>query len=149
MWKELTKQIAALIEEDKVVDTQFFGSFTRASIAFSNPARHNIVYCPGPKAILKLTENEDNVADLPQQLLDDKLVSVSLASVAEQSKTSLEAVNSVLSGVRDEIVDNVLVRKNNVAMNFGFGSLNLRAGGFIEFRSTSTALPDEVVVDSL
>jgi hypothetical protein len=39
--------------------------------------------------------------------------------------------------VRDEVVDAVLVRKNNVCLSFSFGWLNLRHSGVVEFKSSS------------
>jgi len=36
---------------------------------------------------------------------------------------SVEAVTALLTGVRDEIVELVVVKKQNVTLNFGFGLL--------------------------
>ena len=147
VWKEMSKQLAALIDEDKVVDTQFFGSFTKATVATGNPNRKNIVYCPGPRAVLKLTVNEDNIPDLSQQILNEKLTALSFGPIAEHCNTTTETVSSLLSGVRDEVVDNVLVKRKDVTLNFGVGTLNLRQGGFIEFRSAHVFAPSDETVE--
>ena len=55
----------SLIEKGKIVDTGFFGTFAKLNT--------DLVYCPGPKSILKLVENEENVSDLPTSLLEAKL----------------------------------------------------------------------------
>ena len=41
-----------------------------------------------------------------------------------------------MAGIRDEIVDSVMVKKNNCMLSFGFGSLNLRHNGSVEFKSS-------------
>jgi len=48
---------------------------------------------------------------------------------------AVETVTAILSGVRDEIVDLVVVKKQNASLNLGYGSLMLRAGGTVEFKS--------------
>ncbi len=51
-----------LFSKGKIVDTMYFGTFAK----FEN----GIVYCPGPKALFKLVENNQNVAEISQSLLD-------------------------------------------------------------------------------
>jgi hypothetical protein len=51
---------------------------------------------------------------------------------------------SILAGLRDEVVDSVLVKKNNCSLNFGFGSLILRHNGTVEFKSSGAVVyPEE------
>ena len=66
------------------------------------------MYCPGPKSILKLVENDYNISDLPQPLLDEKLSSLSVSQLGDLSAQTAETVSSLLSGVRDEIVESVI-----------------------------------------
>lgn len=47
------------------MDTLYYGTFTKASLVSGDASKSNFVYCPGPKAVMKLSENEDNLADLP------------------------------------------------------------------------------------
>ena len=77
IWKTLCKQVKQQLENGSIVDTLYFGTFTLASTIQGEGK--NFVYCPGPKAALKLIENEDNLSDLPQALLDEKLVTASFA----------------------------------------------------------------------
>jgi len=42
----------------------------------------------------------------------------------------------LLAGIRDELVDTVLTKKNNASLSFGFGVLCLKSTGTIEFRSS-------------
>lgn len=121
------------------MDTLYYGTFTKASTASAESDKSNFVYCPGPKAVLKLVENEDNLADLSQQLLDEKLVAVNTAAVAEDCGAPVETVNGLLAGIRDEIVDLVITRKHNVQLNIGLGSLSLRHTGTVEFKSSGAA----------
>lgn len=51
------------MEKGRIVDTLYYGTFAKAS-SLSSEGGSNFVYCPGPKAILKLIENEDNVAEI-------------------------------------------------------------------------------------
>lgn len=66
------------------------------------------MYCPGPKAVLKLIENENSVSDIPQAVLDQKLVTLSAVQIAESCQTSIETVTAFFAGIRDEVVDLVL-----------------------------------------
>jgi len=62
------------------------------------------------------------------------------STLAESSGLSVETVTGILAAVRDEIVDLVLVKKNNVTLNLGFGILNLRQGGTVEFKSNTATM---------
>jgi hypothetical protein len=75
--------------------------------------------------VLKIIENEENIADIAQSLLDEKLVTLSITELAEASGMTSENVNAILGAIRDEVVDLVMVKKQNVALNFVFGTLNL------------------------
>jgi hypothetical protein len=75
--------------------------------------------------VLKIIENEENVADISQSLLDEKLVTLSITELAEASGMTSENVNAILGAIRDEVVHLVMVKKQNVALNFVFGTLNL------------------------
>jgi len=46
-----------------------------------------------------------------------------------------------LSGVRDEIVEHVINKRNNACLNVFFGLLNLRQGGAVEFKSNASVPP--------
>ena len=119
-------------DKGAIVNSLFFGSFACASTLSSKSGKTNYVYCLGPKAVLKLQEGDDNLADISQQLLDEKLVNVNFASIAENSGASSETGTSVLAGVRDEIVDHVINRKKEALLNYVFGSLTLRQAGTIK-----------------
>ena len=92
---------------------------------------------------MRIVENEDNVCDFTQSLLDEKLVPMSVATLSESSGLTVDNVTSILGAIRDEVVDLVMIKKHNVALNLGFGVLNLRQGGTVEFKSNSSALVDE------
>lgn len=46
-----------------------------------------------------------------------------------------ETVTGVLAALRDEISDFVIVNKNNATVNFQFGQLIYKSGGFVEFKA--------------
>ena len=48
--------------------------------------------------------------------------------------------------MRDEIVDHVITKKGSVTLNFGFGSLHMRNGATIEFKSITAqkAVEDQI-----
>jgi len=52
-------------------------------------------------------------------------VALSITELAEASGMTSENVNAILGAIRDEVVDLVMVKKQNVALNFVFGTLNL------------------------
>jgi hypothetical protein len=62
------------------------------------------------------------------------------SAIAEIVGCSSEYIQSILAGIRDEVVEHVMVRKQSVILNFGFGVLNLRASGQVEFKSGSAGL---------
>jgi hypothetical protein len=62
-------------------------------------------------------------------------VSVNYGQIAEQSDLTVESVYSILAGVRDEIVNQVILKQGNAQLNFGFGTLYLRKGSLVEFKS--------------
>lgn len=62
---------------------------------------------------------------------------MSVSALADNCGTNTETVTGILAGIRDEIVDLVIGRKSNVSLNLGFGILNLRSGGTVEFKSNS------------
>lgn len=76
------------MDKQRIVDTLYFGTFAKASAMNPSGAAKedqptNFVYCPGPKAILKLIENEDNIAEISQPLLDERLHVLSAAALAD------------------------------------------------------------------
>jgi len=52
------------MDKGRIVDTLYFGTFARASAISNDQTANNFIYCPGPKAILKLIENEDNIIEI-------------------------------------------------------------------------------------
>jgi len=135
LWKHVKSQA----DNGNICDSLYYGSFAKAVTVSGDSAKKNYVYCPGPKAILKLHENEENLADISQQLLDDKLVNVNFGSVAEACNSTVETVQSILAGIRDEIVDHVINRRKDAVLSFGIGQLFLRQNGTVEFRSSTMA----------
>lgn len=136
----MCKQVKQKIDQEcKIVDTLYFGTFAKAATIVADQGKFNFIYCPGPKAVLKIIENEENVADIVQSLLDEKLVTLSITELAEASGMTSENVNAILGAIRDEVVDLVMVKKQNVALNFVFGTLNLTQPGTVEFKSISNA----------
>ena len=93
MCKQVKSQI---IDNDRVVDTLYYGISAKAATISGDSEHTNFIYCHGPKAVLKLIENEDNLSDLPQPLLDEKLATLSTAAIAEEALTSVETVNGLL-----------------------------------------------------
>jgi hypothetical protein len=53
-----------------VFDTLYFGSFSKISTVNPENENRSYVYCPGPKSILKLVENQDNIPEITQSVLD-------------------------------------------------------------------------------
>ena len=60
--------------------------------------------------MLKIIENDENIADIAQSLLDEKLVTLSVAELADASGMTTENANAILGAIRDEVVDLVMVK---------------------------------------
>jgi hypothetical protein len=85
VWLAVGKFVRSQTNKDKVVDTLFFGTFAKAStVQFKGkePYSEHYVYCPGPKAVFKLVENRENVTDIDESILNERLVSLNVSSVA-------------------------------------------------------------------
>ena len=52
-----------MMDAQAIVDTLYFGSFAKASSVRDSAAK-GYVYCPGPRATLKLVENDENLAEI-------------------------------------------------------------------------------------
>lgn len=66
MWQLLCKQMKSQMDsEARIMDSLYFGTFAKAANVWPDNKQGYYVYCPGPKAVLKLVENEENLADLP------------------------------------------------------------------------------------
>ena len=94
--------------------------------------------------MLKIIENDENIADIAQSLLDEKLVTLSVAELADASGMTTENANAILGAIRDEVVDLVMVKKQNVTLNLLFGTLNLTQQGTVEFKSVSNNAAQEL-----
>jgi hypothetical protein len=57
MWQVLSQSVTTLLQKGHVVDTLYFGTFAKL--------QQGLVYCPGPKSLLKLVENNENVIEIP------------------------------------------------------------------------------------
>ena len=114
VWAAANKFIKAQCNKGRIVDTLFFGTFSRADSLDSAAGSDYFVYCPGPKAIFKLTENRENVCDVDQAILDEKLISMNVASVAQVCGCSADNVTQILSAVRDEVIESIYTKKANV-----------------------------------
>ncbi len=73
VWTASSKFIRSQCNKARIVDTLLFGTFARANTLDAAAADY-YVYCPGPKALFKLAENKENVSDIAQALLDEKLI---------------------------------------------------------------------------
>ena len=123
IWHAVCKYIHIQTEKDKIVDSMYFGSFFKASLL--NKQQNGYAYCCGPKTLFKLVENQENVIEVPQQMLNERLTVLSVSTVASSAETSSEIVQKFLSNFRDEIVDSVVLRKLDVHLDFGIGTLSL------------------------
>ena len=94
--------------------------------------------------MLKIIENDENIADIAQSLLDEKLVTLSVAELADASGMTTDNANAILGAIRDEVVDLVMVKKQNVTLNLLFGTLNLTQQGTVEFKSVSNNAAQEL-----
>ena len=90
IWHALSKYIKLHVDKDLVVDTLYFGTFAKSSLL--EPDQSEYVYCGGPKAMFKLIENKENVAEIAQSLLNDKLCPINIGSIGEAAGCTVETV---------------------------------------------------------
>ena len=87
---------------------------------------------------------------MPQALLNYKLNQVNLGVIAESAGSTIDIVQNTLAGLRDEILDSVILRKVNVQLDFGIGTLLLTNQSVIQFRSASSKeQPTEKLEDKI
>ena len=63
IWTALSKLIRSQCNKGRVIDSLYFGSFGKTAVMSCDNANRNGVsntysYCPGPRAIFRLLENE-------------------------------------------------------------------------------------------
>ena len=58
-------------------------------------------------------------------MLNERLNVLSISAVASSADTSSEDVQKFLASFRDEVVDSVVLRKLDVQLDFGIGTLFL------------------------
>ena len=70
IWTALGKLIRSQCNKGRVIDSLYFGSFAKESIAkgAQDDAGGHYVYCPGPKSIFDLIENSDNIKEISQNV---------------------------------------------------------------------------------
>lgn len=137
IWTASSKFIKSQCNKGRIVDTLLFGTFARADTIDSSAGADYYVYCPGPKALFKLGENKENILDIRQSVLDEKLIQLNVSSVAQVCGSTVEAVQAIMSAIRDEIVESIFQRKANISLNFGVGVLSLFHSGNSQFKSNS------------
>jgi hypothetical protein len=87
---------------------------------------------------------------VPQALLNYKLNQVNISVIAESAGSTIDIVQNTLAGLRDEILDSVILKKVNVQLDFGIGTLLLTNQSVIQFRSAlSKEQPTEKVEDKI
>jgi len=74
IWTASSKFIKSQCNKGRIVDTLLFGTFSRADAVDNAEGADYYVYCPGPKALFKLGENKENILDIRQSVLDEKLI---------------------------------------------------------------------------
>jgi len=67
------------------------------------------------------------VPDIPQSILEEKLVQLNFSTIAAVCRCTPESVKSLLSTMKNDIVDFVHVRNLMLNLNFTIGSLNFTA----------------------
>jgi len=141
IWTAVGKFIRSQCNKGRVIDTLNFGTFAKAStIGVTGPDMENYyVYCSGPNSAFTSSENLQNVNDIPQGILEDKLVQLNFNSVAAVSRCTPDSVKNLLAAVKMDVVDMVHVRGINLNLNFMVGSLNFSSQGSAEFKSVAAS----------
>lgn len=84
IWQATCKFIRSQCNKGRVCDSLFFGTFAKAdSVASSEGTELDYyVYTHSAKALFKLMENRENLADFGK-VEDDKFIQLNMASVAQ------------------------------------------------------------------
>ena len=67
IWTALSKLIRSQASKGRIIDSLFFGSFGKTSVMTEGKsAESTYSYCPGPRSIFNLIENNENIRTVPQ-----------------------------------------------------------------------------------
>jgi hypothetical protein len=95
----------------------------------------SFAYCPGPRSMFTLLEDDHNQKYFPQGVLDEKLVSISFQAIADVCSCTSDFVQTVLQSIRDELVEIVTAKGRAVSLNLIIGSLSVNQSGQVSFKS--------------
>lgn len=69
IWTALSKLIRSQANKDRIIDSIYFGSFAKTTVMNSSKKLANTYsYCPGPRSIFTLVQNEQNVKSVAQEV---------------------------------------------------------------------------------
>ena len=69
IWTALSKLIRSQANKDRIIDSIYFGSFSKASVMDEkNKGKNTYAYCPGPRSIFTLIANDQNIKSVSQEV---------------------------------------------------------------------------------
>ena len=69
IWTALSKLIRSQCNKGRIIDSLYFGSFGKTSCMRNDEnAAKSYTYCPGPRSVFNLKENEENMKVVPQEV---------------------------------------------------------------------------------
>lgn len=75
IWTAMGKFIRSQCNKGRVIDSLNFGTFAKAStVKDAQDADSYYVYCSGPNSPFELIKNNQNVTDIDQSVLEEKLI---------------------------------------------------------------------------
>lgn len=69
IWTALSKLIRSQCNKGRIIDSLYFGSFGKTSAMRNDEnAPKSYTYCPGPRSVFNLKENEENIKVVSQEV---------------------------------------------------------------------------------
>ena len=69
IWTALSKLIRSQCNKGRIIDSLYFGSFGKTSAMRNDEnAAKSYTYCPGPRSVFTLKENEENIKVVSQEV---------------------------------------------------------------------------------
>jgi hypothetical protein len=96
IWTALSKLIRSQCNKGRIIDSLYFGSFGKTSAMRNDEnAPKSYTYCPGPRSVFNLKENEENIKVVSQEVVDNKLVSASFQAIADVCNCGADLVQAI------------------------------------------------------
>lgn len=148
IWSGYTKFIRSQCNKDRVIDSQFFGTFFKRDITRDDEADGDMKKASGYCYVadlkrsssfseFKLVSGPENFNSLPKGMVEGREhVQVNLSAIAHVCNCALDQVATFLQKVRELAFSVSLTKKRLVVLNLSVGQLWIYPNHSVEFRTS-------------